>query len=256
MNKTPDDRRINKALSPKERETLAEAWLRAANELRGAPVDILKVLRCGGIDFIERSLSRLNGDRAQARAQVRTIFVCPELFRALHNGCRTAAMEMSHELGHCIFNEGTGPKALKISGNAKLSWIPEGEGEETVAWQIGRALMMPRLYIADTDTPKSISHRFDVPIDEAEKRFAELRLERRKGLQDVPEPERRRLPELAERAWRLAAIAPAYDPDFYRLSPGDKLIAHVGYDDPRHAFSWTLYNAKIYAKGDFDPSWF
>jgi Zn-dependent peptidase ImmA (M78 family) len=249
-----DDRKT-RPIPPEERESLAEAWLKNSGELHGGPVDILNVLNSAGIALVEWSLEKMGDDKARAYPQIRTVVARPDLMRGLKRSCPSDLMAMAHEFGHCVINDGPNAKPLKISGNAKLPWIDDRESEEGLAWQLARAIMMPRAFVTDRDSAEGIATRFQVPLEQATIRLAELRFERRKGLQHPSEIERPILPACAERAWRYAAISEGHDAEWYRLTTGNYLVALVGYGRPKHKLGWFLQKGRIYANEESDPSW-
>lgn len=249
------DDRQTKPLLPEKRESLAEIWLKESGEFHGGPVNILSVLKSAGIELIECSLEKMGADQARAYPQIKTIVVRPDLMRGVNRCSPLALMAIAHEFSHCVINDGPNAKPLRISGNAKLPWISDSEAEENLAWQLARAVMMPRAFISDSDNAKAIATRFQIPLEQATIRLAELRLERRKGLQGRGAIERPVLPACAERAWRQAAIADGHDPEWYRLSTGNYLIALAGYGKPKHKLGWFLHNGRVYANEESDPLW-
>lgn len=250
-----DDRKT-RPLPPEERETLAENWLKNAGELHGGQVNIFNVLETAGVELVEWSAEKMGNDHARAYPQIKTVVARPDLMRRVKRRLPPALMDIAHEFAHCVINDGPNAKPLKMGGNAKLAWISESESEENLAWQLARALMMPRAFISEGDNAQAIASRFEVPLEQAATRLAELRLERRKGLQrnvELPNP---LLPEYAEKAWRNAAVAPGHDdPERYRLSTGGHLIAKEGFNSKKHSLGWFLYNGRIYANCESEPSW-
>lgn len=251
VQRTWDDREA-KPLLPEQRELLAEQWLRAAGQLDGNPVDIIKVL--GKVSLVSRSAEKLGDDRAQAYPHLKVIAARPDLIQRAKNGDPAAQMDIAHELGHCIINEGSAPKPLKASGNATYNWINWQQSEEALAWKLARAIMMPRDFIGDKDTAASIAERFKVPHSQAAERLAELRFERRKGLQRSIE--QKKLSDIEEEAWRRAGIVEDRDPSHYRLSYGGFLVERCGCGNRHNKLGWFVYNGQIYNFEEFDPSWF
>ncbi len=249
-----DDRKT-RPIPPEERETLAEGWLEKSGELHGGQVNILNVLKTAGIELVEWSFEKMGSDQARAYPQVKTVAVRPDLMRQVKRGSPQGLISIAHEFGHCVINDGPNAKPLKFGGNAKFAWINESESEENLAWQLARALMMPRTFISDSDNAQAIASRFEVPLDQAVIRLAELRLERRKGLQTNVEISNPLLPEYAEKAWRKAAIAEELDPERYRLSTGGHLIAKDGFKLQKHKLGWFLDNGRVYANSELDPLW-
>lgn len=253
--RTYDDRQT-RPMFPEEREALADTWLGKSGEQHGGPVDIHKILKLADINFAEWSVEKMGADRARAYPHLKTIVARPRLYQDAKRGESAALMDIAHEFSHCVINDGHLAKPLKAAGNASLTWIDERESEENIAWQLARAIMMPRAYVRDCDSAGAIAERFNVPIEHAKLRLAELRFERRKGLQSVQNLARPILTAAEEQAWRRAAISGDHDPEWYRLSNGHRLVALAGCRTPEHPLSWSLYNGRIYAKDELDPSWF
>lgn len=249
------DDRSTRPISPEDRERLAEAWLKNSGEFHGGPVDILAVLTSASVQLVEWSAEKMGADEARAYPQVRTITARSQFVSAARRGDPTTLIKIAHEFSHCVINDGPGAKPLKLSGNAKLSWISDNESEENLAWQLARAIMMPRAFIKCGDCADALTERFRVPVDHASIRLAELQLERRKNLQNITEPTKPALPSNVERAWQRAAIAEDHDAEWYRLSNGKFLVALIGHEKRNHKLGWFLHNDRIYSYEENDPLW-
>lgn len=256
MQQEPFHDRSARPLSPEQREALAESWVKAAGELHGGPVALLSIIDKAKIQFVEWSAERLGADEARAYTQVRTIVARPELYRQVMAGDIASLMKLAHEFGHFMLNENAAPKPLKFGGNTKYRWIRDEDSEEMFAWQLGRAVMMPRAFIRDCDSVQSIAQRFFVPLDQAAQRLAELRHERRKNLQSIVKPAKPKLSVAEDLAWSRAAIDDDHDPEYYRLSHKNFLVSLFGCNQRKHPLGWFLQNGKIYANDELDPSWF
>lgn len=246
-----DDRRSPPVFA-EERERLAETWLMEANQLHGGPVDVPMLLEVAGIRLIEWPIDKMGDNEALARPQVRTILGRPRFVTSVKKREPAAFVKLAHEFAHCVLNNGPDAKPLKAAGNAKLQWISESESEENQAWQLARALTLPRRFIRNEDSAVGLATRFQVPIEQAQLRLSEIQLERRKSLQTTPTLLPPELPDAAARMWRRAAIDENHDPEWYRLSSGNYLVSISGYNRRDHRLGWYIYCGRIYANDEWD----
>lgn len=239
-------------LNPEEREQLAETWLKSTDQLHGGPIDVLKLLDSAAITLCEWPVERMLDNEVYARPQVQSIFGRPSFVSAVHKGERGALMKLAHEFAHCVLHRGPAAKPLKAAGNHSLSWISGTESQENQAWQMARAIAIPRNFVRPSDTADAIAARFRVPIEHAVLRLKELQFERRKCLQDTPTGVPPKLDVQAARYWKRAAIDANHDPDWYRLSDGNFLISIAGYNRRDHRLGWYVYCDRIYANDEWD----
>jgi hypothetical protein len=134
-------------------------------------------------------------------------------------------------------------KPLKEAGNIPLSWKPAEERQEDQAWDLARAIMLPRMFLFGTEIPNEIVNQFNAPLRHVEILLAQLRRERkklRKPSQDLPMKVRE--------VWDRAATHPDFDSDFTRLSKSGMRVDAASYNRLSEPFGWYVHWNQIYSK--------
>jgi hypothetical protein len=231
-----------------DRESIADRCLALLEQYRGGPVDIVRIVGSAGASIIELPLDKMGDNEAFARPQVNTIFVRPGFKDELRRNLPETLFKLAHEYAHVVLHRGALAKPLKISGNVSPGWIKPGEGQEEQAWDLARAIMLPRSQIHDYDDEFQTARDFNAPPLHVSLRLAQLKLERRKKIQPI-----NALPVNIKRLWDSARIHPDYDSAYYRLSDkgSGSLVEINSYNRHDLPLGWLVDHGHIYWKDEW-----
>ncbi len=196
-----------------DREGIADRCLALLPNYRGGPVVIVEIVRSTGVSIIELTRDKMGDNEAFARPQVNGIFVRPGFKDELKRKLPETLFKLAHEFAHVVLHRGALAKPLKLGGNVSLGWLRPGEGQEHQAWDLARAIMLPRSQLHDHNDILRTAADFNAPPIHVSLRLAQLRLERRKRIQPI-----KALPPEIKRVWESARVHPEYQADYYRLS--------------------------------------
>ena len=233
-------------LHPDVREEIADKWLSSADQNQGGPVNIMAILSVAGITISELPVAKMGDNAAYARPQVKTIFVRPDFRSECLRKNPNALFAIAHEFGHCALHRGPLAKPLKVSGNVSPTWIKQAGGQEDQAWDLARAIMLPRAFVYDTDEVADITQRLNAPLHHAKIRLAQLRFERRKKIQSILT-----LPDTVKSLWDSARADPDHDPNYYRISSKGSLVEINSYNRFDLPLGWFVNHGKIYWKDEW-----
>jgi Zn-dependent peptidase ImmA (M78 family) len=146
-----------------DREGIADRCLALLPNYRGGPIDIVEIVRSAGVSIIELTRDKMGDNEAFARPQVNSIFVRPGFKDELKRKLPETLFKLAHEFAHVVLHRGALAKPLKLGGNVSLGWLRPGEGQEDQAWDLARAIMLPRSQLHDHNDILRTAADFNAP---------------------------------------------------------------------------------------------
>ena len=107
-----------------------------------------------------------------------TLHVDREIWHLANIGEPFARYIIAHEVGHIVLHGHYEKAAFSNDVQSRLKIVVKYNSAEWQANTFADYFLVPNDYVSETDTPKDISVKCNVPLDVAERRWTEVREER------------------------------------------------------------------------------